>query len=116
MIEIMFDKLKDSPGITGAIRWDVNPGIFMNPSSGPSKEPVDIVHGYMLYVEPIQDKPALVIMQLKPRISKTVGYVFDIPDNMLNEAMECVSADCVSGMYPLSERLTEWLKKEFNRA
>jgi hypothetical protein len=33
--------------------------------------------------------------------------------DLLKEAMNCTAAECVSGMYPLGERLENWLKKEF---
>jgi hypothetical protein len=61
----------------------------------------------------IDDKPALVIMQLKPITSKTVGYVLDIPEGILREAMHCQDSDCIGGMYPLTDKLEGWLKKEF---
>jgi hypothetical protein len=113
---ISFDVLKESPLIIKDIRWDVTPKIFFNPSSTPSDESgesVDTTFGYMLYVDLIDDKPALVIMQLKPFSSKTVGYVFDIPVELLREAMHCTESDCIGGMYPLTEKLEGWLKKEF---
>lgn len=114
---LSFHELKNSPLIINDIRWDVTPKIFINPSSAPVDESgkgVDITYGYMLYVDLMDDKPALVIMQLRRVISKTVGYILDIPEELLREAMHCVDSDCISGMYPLSEKLGEWLKKEFN--
>ncbi len=106
---------KESPLIIEDIRWEVTPKIFFNPSSVPdaSENAVDMTYGYMLYVDVIDDKPALVIMQLRPLTSKTVGYVFDIPGELLREAMHCTDTDCIGGMYPLTEKLEGWLKKEF---
>jgi hypothetical protein len=116
MVEIKMEVLKNSPQIIEDIRWDVTPRIFVDPVSAPSAdsgEAIDITYGYMLYVDLIHDKPAVVIMQLKRIMSKTVGYVHDIPEDMLHEAMRCDGRDCVSGMYPLSGTLEAWLKKEF---
>jgi hypothetical protein len=52
-------------------------------------------------------------MQLKNMVSNTVGYVADVPGDLLKEAMNCTATECISGMYPLGERLENWLKKEF---
>ena len=112
MILLKFDTLKDSDDIIEDIRWDVTPQIFLNPSSTPGDEPVDITHGYMLYVDLIHEKPALIIMQLKKIMSKTVGYVCDLPEDLMKEAMQCSQTECVSGMYPLGKKLEDWLKKE----
>ncbi|GBD97060.1 MAG TPA: hypothetical protein ENG83_09945 [Nitrospirae bacterium] len=106
------NELKKFQGFIQEIRWDVTPNIFLNPESG-SAEEVDITHGYMLYVDVVNDIPALVIMQLKRIMSKTVGYIYDIPDELLKEALQCADTKSVGGMYPLSGKLEEWLKKEF---
>jgi hypothetical protein len=109
---VTIDILKNSPSFAQDIRWDVTPKIFMESSSGPGSDPVDITYGYMLYVDLMFDKPALIIMQLKRVVSKSVGYVTDIPEELLKEAMNCTGPECVSGMYPLTGSLQEWLKKE----
>ncbi len=111
---IKFDMLKESRNITSEIRWDVTPKIFIDPGSASGGELVDIIHGYMLYVELVHDKPALVIMQLKRIMSKSVGYLFDIPEDLMKESMNCSSSECIAGMYPLSKSLEDWLKKEMN--
>lgn len=112
---ISINDIKKSTAVINEIRWDVTPKIFINPSSAPLDESgkvIDITHGYMLYVDMITERPALIIMQLKLLISKTVGYVFDIPEDLLREAMQCTGPDCVGGMYPLTPNLEAWLKKE----
>ncbi len=108
--------LKKSKPFVEDIRWEVTPKIFLDPkaaSGGKPEECIDITHGYMLYVDIVKDKPALVIMQLKRVISKTVGYIYDIPDELLKKALQCDTAECIAGMYPLPEGLEQWLKKEF---
>lgn len=112
MLLISVNKLKDSEHFRDNIRWDVTPRIFLNPKTS-TGETVDVTHGYMLYIDLVNGKPEMVIMQLKDIMSKTVGYVSDIPEDMLKEAMNCVATECVSGMYPLGEKLENWLKKEF---
>jgi hypothetical protein len=114
MLLIKLDTLKKSSDIIKDIRWDVTPKIFMDPDSTSGDEPVDISHGYMLYVDIVNDVPALVIMQLKRIMSKSVGYVYDIPEDLLKESMSCTSSECIGGMYPMARSLQDWLKKEMN--
>ena len=114
MVQISIDKLKNSPKIIKDIRWDVTPQIFLNPRSSPDKEAIDITYGYMLYVDLINDRPTLLIMQLKKLMSKTVASVNDVSEDLLKDAMHCTDKECVAGMYPLSEKLESWLKKELN--
>ena len=113
---LSISELINSPLIIEEIRWDVTPKIFINPAAYPDKKSgkgVDITYGYMLFVDLMDDKPALVIMQLRSNISKTVGYIMDAPEGLLRESMDCVDSDCIGGMYPLSGKLVAWLKKEF---
>ena len=112
MSNISINKLKNNDDFRKNIRWDVTPKIFMNPKT-PSGETIDITHGYMLYVDIVNDKPAIFIMRLKRMMSETVGYVTDIPEDLLREAMHCSPTECISGMYPLGEKIEHWLKKEF---
>jgi hypothetical protein len=113
MVLLSINDLKKSQKFIQNIRWDITPRIFLDPGSAPGDKPVDTTHGYMLYVDLFNDKPTLVIMQLKSIMSNTVGYVSDIPENLLREAMNCNEEDCIAGMYPLTKDLEEWLKKEF---
>ncbi|NOZ68914.1 MAG: hypothetical protein GXP46_06655 [Deferribacteres bacterium] len=108
MVLVTIDALKKSSDFVENIRWDVTPKIFFEPGN----EPVDVTHGYMLYVDIINDRPALAIMQLKRIMSKTVAYLDDIPEELLKEAMQCSTTECIGGMYPLGDKLTEWLREE----
>jgi hypothetical protein len=112
MIALNFEKIKSTKAFTENIRWDVTPKIFVAPSTGPG-ERVDLTYGYMLYVEMVEERPALAVMVLKPMLSKSAGYTHEIPDDMLKECMQCDASECISGMYPVSERLKQWLKNEF---
>ncbi len=108
------EDLKKSKYFIENIRWDITPKIFVDPSSsgGESGGAADISYGYMFYVDLINERPALVIMQLKSNISKTVAYMHEIPEDLLREAMDCLDSECVVGMYPVTDELADWLKKE----
>ncbi len=109
------EKLKESKYFLENIRWDITPKIFVDPGSASdeSGKPADISHGYMFYVDLINDRPALVVIQLKYAFSKTVGYIYEIPEELLRESMHCVESECVVGMYPVTDKLADWLKQAF---
>ena len=109
---INIETLKKSKHFRENTRWDVTPRIFLKPKSA-SGETIDTSHGYMLYLDKVDDMPVMVIMQLSPMMSKTVGYVRGIPEALLQEAIKSTSSESISGMYPLGEKLESWLKKEF---
>ncbi len=111
MTNISLSEIKDNPEIVGKIRWEVTPQLFLDPKSA-GGDPVDIEYGFMLYIDLVDDKPQLMVMQLKKIVSKTVGIVTDVPEDMLREAMNCTDKECVAGMYPLGEKLESWLKQE----
>jgi hypothetical protein len=112
------EELKKSKYFVDNIRWDITPKIFVNPSSAcdESGKPADISHGYMFYVDLINDKPALAVIQLKYAYSKTVGYIYEIPEDLLRESMDCDDSACVVGMYPVTDTLAAWLKQAFSIA
>jgi hypothetical protein len=107
------EDLKKSKFFLENIRWDITPKLFVDPTSAGPGKTADISYGYMFYVDLINDRPALVVMQLKYAFSKTVGYIYEIPEDLLREAMHCEEAECIVGMYPVTGRLLGWLKKAF---
>lgn len=107
-------ELKQQQYFVDHVRWEITPSVFISSkktSEDGSAETIDTAYGYMLYVDLVDDKPAIIIMQLKELISKTVGYIDEAPDDLLKEAMLCSDKECVSGMYPLTDKLEKWLKK-----
>jgi hypothetical protein len=95
------------------ILWDMTPKIFVHHGSAAKegeKEPVN-QDGYMFYIEVVNAKPVLVIMQNRFSMSQTVAYVDGVPDDLLRESANCAPEECVAGMFPLSNRLKDWLKQ-----
>ncbi len=106
--------LKSSKPFLEGVRWDITPKIMFEPRfSGTEEVSVVDIHGYMFYVDLFDNKPTLAIMKNGKSVSQTVGYVVDVPEDLLREAMGCLEGDCVSGMYPITQKLEAWLKKEF---
>ncbi|MDH4028411.1 MAG: hypothetical protein OEU95_06255 [Nitrospirota bacterium] len=114
MIEMCLKDIKNSSEIIDKIRWEVTPRVFMDPKSAAAGKPADLSYGYMLYVDVADDKPVLAVMNLRSMLSSTVGYVSDVPEELLRTALQCPARECVSGMYPLGETLGQWLRKELS--
>ena len=108
-------ELKQQVYFVEHIRWEVTPRVFLAPkvtSKDGLVAVIDTTYGYMLYVDLVDEKPAIIVMQLKELISKTVSYIDEAPEELLREAMQCSDKECVGGMYPLTEKLENWLKQE----
>jgi hypothetical protein len=105
-------ELRENKKFLERIRWDITPKIWFNPPLKLSGNKKDNIDSFMFYVDIVYDKPALVIIKNKVAMSKTVGYVENVPENLLLEAMNCAQGECIAGMYPITKRLEDWLKKE----
>ncbi len=113
MVPLSIEKVKVSPAFIEEIRFDITPRLFVDPKSAPGGKPADISHGYMLYIDLKDDSPVIMVMQMKQIMCRSVAYITDAPEDLLKASMECAGEECIEGMYPLSEELTAWLKKEF---
>ena len=110
------DELKESEKFLRSIQWKLTPKEFMAPGHSEQK----IEHGetekailrYMLYVDLLNGKPVVMIMKLRGGSSATAGCIEDVPEDLLKEAMSCNAEECASGMYPLNDKLRDWLKRE----
>ncbi len=112
MEHFSFEELRQSKKFIDNIRWDVTPKIFFQPRLPVSGKKAVNIDGNMFYVDIVYNRPTLVIMRNTSSMSKTVGYVEDVPEDLLKEAMKCSGEECIAGMYPLTRKLEEWLKKE----
>jgi hypothetical protein len=115
MEHVSIHELKGKMEFLDNIRWDISPKILLNPQllyagKNPGKENIDM-DGYILYVEIINNTPVLVIMKNKYSMSVTVAYVTDVPEDLLRESVRCSPTECVAGMYPINQKLEDWLKK-----
>ena len=108
-------ELKESKKFLKSIRWDLTPKTFVAPGHPECKpapgEEENTTLKYILYVDLLYNKPAVMIMKVIGGSSATAGFIKDVPEDMLKEAMSCNSEECVSGMYPLSDKLRDWLKR-----
>ena len=114
MEPLSIEKVKVSPRFTEEIRFDMTPRLFVDPKSAPGDKPANLSHGYMLYIDLMENRPVVMVMQMKSIVCRSVGYITDVPDDLLKSAMESAGDECASGMYPLGDELTAWFKKELN--
>ena len=116
MDQVRIKDLRGNKKFFESIRWDLTPKILFEPrypgTKGEEGKTSNSTDGYMFYVDMVNDSPILVIMKNKYSMSKTVAYVEDVPEDLLQEAARCAPEECVAGMYPLTKKLEEWLKKE----
>ncbi len=110
--KLSIKELRGNKGFLEKINWYVTPKILFKPRFPLSESEQDNIEGFMFYVDVIHKKPALMIMRNRGPVSKTVGYVDDAPEDLLREAMNCVQEECIAGMYPMTRKLEDWLKKE----
>jgi hypothetical protein len=115
MEHVSIKQLKGNKKFLENIRWDVTPRIFFEPRFSKKDDEQETternIDGYMLYVDLVYKKPAVVIMSNRPLLSRTVAYIDEVPDELLKEATHCTASECVSGMYPLTKKIEKWLKK-----
>jgi hypothetical protein len=100
--------------------WDFNPGRIIQPRCtlpGTDPEPADKRAGYILYIETMDKKPELCIMvQNKAGFAESLAKIEGVPEELLSEALQENSGKGVCGMYPISRKMEEWLKKELGVA
>ena len=112
MEPLSIEKVKVSPRFIEDIRFDMTPRLFVDPKSAPGDKPADLTHGYMLYIDLQNDRPVIMVMQMKSIVCRSVAYITDVPEDLLKASIENAGTECVEGMYPLGDELTAWLKKE----
>lgn len=118
----MFDlqdlaSIKKRPDILARIKWDVTPQMIMEPRF--HSRPEDLqrlreIAGYIFYIETEGDKPTLMLMRVgKSDTTVTAGKIDEIPDEVVQRAVDNPLHPPVFGMYAITAEIASWLKKEF---
>jgi hypothetical protein len=112
--------LKKNRFILEHILWEFEPKQLMQPRCGKagevsgSKNPPS---GYILYIETMEKHPGLFLMiQNAAGYAETFAKITEVPDNLLAEAIQENRSKEYCKMYPINNRLKEWLKKELGVA
>jgi len=108
--------IKKSPDILEKIKWEVTPKMVMEPryqSKAEDLQKLKDISGYMFYIESQCEPPALMLLKVgKTDITSTIGKVDEIPPELLRKAIENPVDQPANGMYPITDEIREWLKKE----
>jgi hypothetical protein len=111
-----FAIVKKEQFIIDNILWNLEPKDLMEPRSAVSAEGTtkrDQIKGYIFYIDVTNITPQLFLLRhTAGDFAETVCSVDDIPVEMLKEAVEENLAKEYFKMYPINEKVREWLKKE----
>lgn len=108
--------VKKESYIIESIIWDMDPKSIMEPVSRLTDEGVQYskpLEGYFFYIDTMGSKPALFLMRLTSiNFGKTLAQITELPQELLDEALEENKSRMKFGMCPINKKIEEWLKKE----
>lgn len=111
-----FETVKKERFIIDHILWDLEPKDLMEPRRTVSAEGTAKraqIKGYIFYIDVTNLTPQLFLLRhTAGDYAETVCMVDDIPVELLSEAVEENHAKEYFKMYPINEKVREWLKKE----
>ena len=109
-------EIRKRPDILGGLKFHVTPRMVMEPRFHAKPEALQKLReiaGYMFYIESQCAPPALMLMKVgKTDITNTVGKIDEIPQQLIDQAIENPPEPPSHGMYPITEEIKAWLKKE----
>jgi len=109
-------EIRKRPDILSGIKLEVTPRMVMEPRFHANREDLQKlkeIAGYLFYIESQCTPPALMLMKVgSTDITNTVGKIDEIPQDIIDRAMENPPEPPSHGMYPINEEIRAWLKKE----
>ncbi len=113
---LKFDAIKEDPFVIQNILWNKEPKDLMEAKFKKTDHGIDRrdeISGYIFYIETMGEQPKLFLMRHTAMdFADTVAQIDEIPDELLNKAIEENKAKHYFGMYPIDEQVKAWLKKE----
>lgn len=110
--------IKKRYDILSNIRFDITPRIIMEPRFLGDPETVKKLKemtGYLFYIETDSETPQLMLMKFdKSNIATTIGHIKEIPQELLEKAINEPVEPPTCGMYAINDEIKDWLKKELN--
>ena len=110
------EEIRKRPDILAGIKFDVTPRMVMEPRFHADPEALRKLReiaGYMFYIESQCAPPALMLMKVgKTDITNTVGKIDEIPQQLVDRAIENPPEPPSHGMYSINGEIKAWLKKE----
>lgn len=110
------NEIRKRSDILEGIKFNVTPRLVMEPRFHGKTEDLQKlkeVSGYMFYIESQSTPPALMLLKTgKTDITNTIGKIDEIPQTMLDRAIENPVEEPSYGMYAITDEIIDWLKKE----
>ncbi|MCX8070489.1 MAG: hypothetical protein N2738_08300 [Thermodesulfovibrionales bacterium] len=107
------DDIKSDSFIIENIRWDLMPKDLMNPVISLNEKGIDKkehIKGYIFYIDTADDKPVLSLMRhTAAGYAETLAQIEEIPESLLLEAIEENKSQEYFMMYPINQKVREWL-------
>lgn len=115
VMSISLDRLKNNKHVVDHILWDVEPSHLMRssiPAVSDGRHPSPPRSGYILYIETMERRPALFLMiQNASGYAETFAKIDDVPQHLLEAAIQENREKEYGRMYPINETLRDWLKR-----
>lgn len=115
VMSLPLDRLKKNKHIVDHILWDFEPSHLMRSSIRARADgtlPPPPRSGYILYIETMEKHPALFLMiQNASGYAETFAKIDDVPQHLLEEAVQQNREKEYCKMYPIHEALRDWLKQ-----
>ncbi|KAF0185657.1 MAG: hypothetical protein FD164_222 [Nitrospirae bacterium] len=116
---VPFQEIQDDHYFFDHILWDVEPKDLMEPRTKSTADGVKkraVIKGYIFYIDVTEIKPQLFLLRhTAGDYAETVSRIDDIPEQMLQEAVEQNSDKEYFKMYPINQAVKEWLLKAMGK-
>jgi len=119
---MMFNKvlslndIKKETFVIEHIRWDITPKDLMEPRiavTGEGLKTREPIKGYVFYIDTMDKKPSLFLMRhTAADYAETLAQIEEIPQELLQEAIEENKDKVYFGMCQINKKIEEWLKRE----
>lgn len=113
---LSFEDIKSEKFVIDNILWDINPKDLTEPRKKITMEGIEIrrrIKGYVFYIDTAGDTPMLFLMRHTAMdYGETLALIEEIPQGLLIEAIEENRDKEYFKMYPINQKIKEWLKKE----
>jgi len=108
--------IKNEPYVIEHILWELEPKDIMESKFKKTEQGVDKrgeIKGYIFYIETMGEEPILFLMRhTAVEFGETIAQINDIPIELLSKSVEETKDRHYFGMYPISNDVKAWLKKE----
>ena len=112
-MKLKLPRLKKNRIFMEHVRFDVTPEVIFKPRfvrDSNDRGLIKETQGFMFYIDHMDDILNLMLMKTYNLTSKTVGYIQDVPRELLLNAVNMEGVKDMVGMYPIDGELESWLK------